>query len=136
MAEGNQQLRRLFTLEDANRSLPLVTRIIKDIVRVNDEMVEIHRQVEKLRDEGRSMKAQELSAGFYALAEEVEGFAEELEAVGCICKDPRVGLVDFPARAHDRIVFLCWRLGEEKIEFWHELEAGFAGRKPVHGLFT
>lgn len=136
MAEEVYQPRRVFTLDEANRTLPLVTRIIGDIVRVNGEMMQIYRQAEKLRAEGRSVKAEELSDSLQDRAEQVESLAEELDAVGCVCKDPQVGLVDFPARVEGRIVLLCWRLGEEQVRFWHELEAGFAGRKSVRGVFA
>jgi len=136
LTEDPYRPRRLFTLEEGNRTLPLVTRIITDIVRVNGEMMELHEQAEKLDEAGRSVKAEEARDRLYELAKQVEDLAGELEEIGCVCKDPRLGLVDFPARVDKRIVFLCWKLGEDKIRYWHELEGGFAGRKPVRGVFT
>jgi hypothetical protein len=57
--------------------------------------------------------------------------AEEIEGLGCLLKDLDVGLVDFPCRLGEREVYLCWKLGEPNIRFWHHVEEGFAGRKPL-----
>ena len=57
--------------------------------------------------------------------------AEEIEGLGCLLKDLDIGLVDFPCRLGEREVYLCWKLGEPNIRFWHYIEEGFAGRKPL-----
>jgi hypothetical protein len=57
--------------------------------------------------------------------------ADEIEGLGCLLKDLDIGLVDFPCRIGEREVYLCWKLGEPSIQFWHDLEEGFAGRKPL-----
>jgi len=57
--------------------------------------------------------------------------AEEIEGLGCLLKDLDIGLVDFPCRLGEREVYLCWKLGEPNIQFWHYIEEGFAGRKPL-----
>jgi hypothetical protein len=49
-------------------------------------------------------------------------------------KDPYTGLVDFPCRQDNREVYLCWKLGEDKLDWWHEIDAGFAGRQPLASL--
>jgi hypothetical protein len=56
---------------------------------------------------------------------------EEFEELGCVVKDLDIGLVDFPTLFHGAEVYLCWRLGEPRIEFWHSVEEGFGGRKPI-----
>jgi hypothetical protein len=60
-------------------------------------------------------------------------YLQELEAIGCVFKGFDAGLVDFYSLREDRPVFLCWRLGEERIGFWHQIEAGFTGRQPIDG---
>jgi len=55
----------------------------------------------------------------------------EIEKLGCLVKDLEIGLVDFPARRDNETVYLCWKLGEERIGYWHGVEEGFAGRKPL-----
>ena len=68
------------------------------------------------------------------LAEAVAACVERLEEIGVVVKDPDGGLVDFPARRHGRDVLLCWHVGEDEVSYWHDLEAGFAGRRPVDWL--
>ena len=68
---------------------------------------------------------------FDALVKELEACVEELVALGIVVKDVDLGLVDFPARRHGEDVLLCWHVGEERVAFWHGLEEGYAGRKPV-----
>jgi hypothetical protein len=55
----------------------------------------------------------------------------EIDSIGVQVKDLDIGLLDFPCQVEDEIVLLCWKYGEEKIEFWHGMEEGFAGRKPI-----
>ena len=126
---------KVFSLKEANKTLPLVSRIIQDIVRVNDELAEAHDLAQRLAQEGAATRAAEAKDRLEDLSFEAAAFVEELEKVGCLCKDPAVGLVDFPAQLGDRIVFLCWRMGEPEITFWHEVHAGFTGRKPVAAKF-
>jgi len=64
----------------------------------------------------------------------MQGFLDELQAIGCELKDYRMGLVDFIGRHQGRDVCLCWRLGESSVAFWHEMDSGFAGRQPVSAL--
>ena len=136
MPEETYQPRKIFTLKEANDTLPLVSRIVKDIVRLNGEIQETHSRAEELAAEGRSVKAEEANDRLHELIHQVSELVDELREVGCLAKDPALGLVDFPARIGSRIAFLCWRLGEEEIRFWHEIEAGYAGRKPVRGVFV
>jgi hypothetical protein len=131
--------RKVFSLAEATKTLPLVSRIIQDIVRVNDDLVKAHERARRLAQAGRSVQAEEAADRVHDLGHEIRGLVEELERIGCLCKDPVRGLVDFPCRVgtedSTRIVFLCWKLGEPEIQFYHEVDAGFAGRKPVKCLF-
>jgi hypothetical protein len=68
---------------------------------------------------------------FAVAATELEFCVEQLAALGVQVKDPDTGLVDFPALRHGEQVLLCWRAGEDAVEWWHELEAGVAGRSPI-----
>ena len=64
-------------------------------------------------------------------AETIENALEQIQATGCIVKDLEVGLLDFPSRLNGEDVYLCWRLGEDRIRFYHRQDEGFSGRKPI-----
>ncbi|MDE3170371.1 MAG: DUF2203 domain-containing protein [Acidobacteriota bacterium] len=65
------------------------------------------------------------------LATAIENAVERIHATGCVVKDIEIGLLDFPSRIDGQEVFLCWRLGEDRIRFYHRMDEGFAGRKPI-----
>ena len=65
------------------------------------------------------------------LVEAFQSAFKQLEGLGCVLKDLSQGLVDFYTMRQAELVFLCWRLGEERIQFWHDLESGFTGRQPL-----
>jgi len=126
---------KLFTQESANRTLPLVRRIVEDIVvqfsrwqtRVREfELVSVSNSIAS-----PDPRAAELEREVAGLAAELEHFQRELAALGVEFKDYVQGLVDFPSERDGRTVYLCWRLGEPAVEFWHEIDAGFAGRQPL-----
>lgn len=127
---------RYFTVEEANRTLPLVRRIVTDIVAAHRE------RVARIKDYGdldhdlseMTRRRQDLDAELRELTDRINGFIGELEAVGAMFKGFEPGLIDFYAMMDDRPVFLCWKLGEPRVEYWHEIEAGYAGRQrlPEH----
>jgi len=127
---------KLFELEEARSTLPLVSRIVSDIVEVTAQMKEIYLEIREVAGEGSDReRLDELQERLQEIADGRSEFFEELAALGIEMKDPNKGLVDFPALLDDRVVYLCWKLGEETIEHWHELATGFDNREPVEGNF-
>ncbi len=127
--------KKLFDVDEANRTLPLVSRIVRDIVDVNTQMRDAHLQAQRLVEDGDSEQAEKCQDRMQELSYQRDEFVDELQRLGIELKDPNLGLIDFPAMLDGRIVYLCWKLGEEKISHWHELTAGFGGRQPVDGHF-
>jgi hypothetical protein len=123
--------RRRFTLEQANSSLPLVRRIVSDVVRTHSEAAKLQQQFERVG--GKPEQAQIQQSLEHAM-HRLEDFVDELSEIGCELKDYQMGLIDFTGRHKGNDICLCWKLDEEKITYWHELETGFAGRKPVSML--
>jgi len=121
--------RRRFTLEQANRTLPLVSRIVTDIVKMHKQATTLQIQLERLSPASRQRRP--LEQDLEKAMERLSDLVGELSAVGCEVKDFQLGLVDFIGRHQGRDVYLCWKLGEPQIGHWHELDAGFAGRQPV-----
>jgi hypothetical protein len=121
---------RKFTVEQANKSLPLVKRIVADIVSTHDRATKNQLRLEKAKGSDQQAAQRELDAS----VDRLQDLVDELSDVGCELKDYQTGLIDFVGRHDGRDVYLCWKLGEEKITHWHELDTGFAGRKPVSQL--
>jgi hypothetical protein len=125
------RVKRRFTLKEANSALPLVRRIVSDIVQMHDRVGAL----QTLAEAGSKAEAPaKPEAELERALERLQVLVDELHEVGCEVKDYSTGLVDFIGRHEGRDVCLCWKLGEEQIGFWHELQAGFAGRKPVSTL--
>lgn len=124
-----------FTVEQANKTLPLVRKIVEDIVqqhrRWRETIIELDLVASAARPDEPRERAEELERQALALARELDGYQRELEDLGIQLKDRRLGLVDYPSEMAGRTVLLCWRLGEPEVQFWHEVDAGFAGRQPL-----
>jgi hypothetical protein len=128
----------VFTVESANRTLPLVRRIVEDLVREYTRWQQRLKECEIAAAGVQSAQRAETAAlqrEVQTLAAGIEGLVEELASLGAEAKAPLdAGLVDFPGEIDGRPVYLCWRLGEPTIQHWHEIDAGFAGRQPLHSL--
>ncbi len=120
-----------FTVEQANSALPLVSRIVSDIVRQEDQLQRLQEQRESLLKADDRTAAESVERQGAEIAQRINELLDELSDIGCELKDPRTGLVDFPGRRNSREVLLCWKLGETGVMFWHDVQAGFAGRRPV-----
>lgn len=117
---------KLFTPEEATKTLPLVRKIVEDILNFGKELRELSVKIGKGAEEDpRAIQ----------LMDKLDELFDELEALGCTYKDWNFifGLVDFPARIDGKEVCLCWRSDEREIGYYHGLEEGFAGRKPLPG---
>lgn len=127
---------RTFTVEQANRTLPLVSRIVHDIVTLYPQWRERVNEIELLAANAHANdpdpRLTPLEREAQVLATEIDSCIRELQKLGLEYKLPlEAGLVDFPGELGGRPVYLCWRLGEQAIEYWHEMDAGFAGRQPI-----
>ena len=125
----------LFTIEHANRTLPLVRRIVEDIVRTHLTWHEVFAELELVQSVGKpglpDPRAIALEKKLQGIAREVDAFQEELEALGIQLKDRRMGLVDFPSELDGRPMLLCWQLGEPSVQFWHDADSGYDNRQPL-----
>lgn len=126
---------QLFTVDLANRTLPLVRRIVEDIVREHrrwqEAIVELDLLVSGVRADLPDPRAVALEREIQAIARDIDQFQSELEGLGIQLKDRRIGLIDFPSEMDGRRVLLCWRLDETSVQYWHDEDAGYAGRQPL-----
>ncbi|CAN5132843.1 DUF2203 domain-containing protein [soil metagenome] len=119
---------RLFELDEAERMLPLVRTIVRGMM---DDHAERQGMLEEIADETGTARARGLRREADALTEKLLEAASELAELGVEFKGVDLGLVDFPARRGGEIVYLCWQYGEDRIRFWHPLDAGYAGRQLI-----
>lgn len=126
---------RQFTIEQANATLPLVRRIVSDLLQLHPRWraavtaFEVEQGAVSAGGETEGARLARLEAG--RLAGDIEACLEELEQVGCVFKGFDAGLVDFPSTVDGRDVYLCWQHDEVQVEHWHEIDGGFAGRQPL-----
>jgi len=134
----NYRPARLFTIEQANAMLPLVRAITGDLAALARDVMQRRHRLSVLTA-GRDLKANDPYADELAQMEaelerdalRLQEYVEELRELGVEPKGAIEGLVDFPCEMDGRLVYLCWRLGEPEVLYWHDLESGFGGRQPL-----
>jgi len=122
---------RYFTLAEADATLQLIRPWIEEAIRIRDEVIarqaEIWPVIERALGNGGNAAISKVFFDFNRL----DDLIHRIQETGAIVKDISIGLVDFPSLRQGREVYLCWKYGEERIQFWHEVQAGFAGRQPI-----
>jgi hypothetical protein len=122
---------RYFSVEEANRTVEQVRPLVKKILEIRQIVLskrpDLIPVLQKVVGNGGNREASELVKEF----QQLEALVREIQATGALVKDVNIGLLDFPHLREGREVYLCWQYGEEKISFWHEVEAGFSGRQPL-----
>ena len=128
-----------FTYAEAQSLLPQVERLLRDALALKSEYEEAEREVQAFGQRIMLMggmvvdreKALETKRRHEAAAGRLRAVLEEIQETGCLIKDLNIGLVDFPTLLRGTEVYLCWKLGEEAIGYWHGVDEGFRGRKPI-----
>ena len=113
--------KRVFSVEQANSSLPLVGRIVHDIIQAAGKVRDYQEQYESLRRKGDQGQAESTMGELTKAREAYQQFGWELSALGCRLCDEVSGTVEFPAVVNGRQVVLSWRVGESEINHWHDL---------------
>ncbi|HLN31461.1 MAG TPA: DUF2203 domain-containing protein [Gemmataceae bacterium] len=139
-AEKQALAKKYFTVAEANAALPLVRAIVSDITELANDL---RKRKERLSQDqppqgGRIAEVyqEELQAEFDRDQDRLLEYKQELENLGVELKDWFMGLVDFPSWMEDHEVYLCWRLGEPEVGYWHDLDVGFAGRQTIQRQAT
>jgi len=128
--------KKYFAIEEAEKLLPRIEKILRRTIKLNKALdllgsIEIEVYDDDYENLRRITKA---NKQFHKLSHEFYSNIEKLEDMGCIVKDYDVGIIDFCHRFQDKDIFLCWKLGEKSIRFWHELNTGYMERKPIFDL--
>ena len=128
---------RYFTVEDANDLLPTIEPVLTNLQSLRERMVHIAGAVADFEllasgnGHGEHWEALQPDNDMRRLRDEIRERVRFLEEIGIQIKDIEHGVVDFPARMFGREILLCWRLGEDSVDHWHDADSGFSGRQPL-----
>ena len=127
-----------FTLEEANGLVPWLDSVLNQALSVREELAGLQEQILRLlresRRNGHTSREKEIAETHSAMEKaqrELERLVQDVTDRGIIVRDLGQGLVDFPALRDGQEVYLCWRLGEDRVRHWHEKDVGFLGRQPL-----
>lgn len=126
--------RKTFCVEEANRSLPFVSRVIEDIVDLHEQIVLCRRTMERIEMGLHGGESSVYEAEYRRSMDRLRDLVRELDLVGVDLLDFERGLISFPTLHEGREASLSWQLGEEHVAYWHEPEAGVESREPIETL--
>lgn len=123
-----------FTLQEANEALNIIRPLMDEVQRIRQKILEKQPEawpaIEKSAGNGGNRALSNMVQDF----EKFDALVHRIQDTDVLIKDINTGLLDFPALRDGREVYLCWQYGEEEIAFWHEVEAGYAGRQPIENF--
>ena len=123
---------KIFTVEEANALIPYVRKTLERIQKLYARVGDLRESAKEAAGASEFGGGMEGGTEYVKTLYEVGKLTTDLHSLGVQLKDYSRGLVDFPCLRDDRMVLLCWQLGEgDEIEWWHEIESGFAGRRPL-----
>ena len=122
---------RIFTLAEATGLLPRLRSILDDAAEVWRRLKELNPEIQKVRDKVPLDGFSRHGVEYVEAISRLMFLLHQVRDMGVVLKDVEQGLCDFPYMRQGRVVYLCWRLGEDSIGYWHDIEAGFAGREPL-----
>jgi hypothetical protein len=134
---------KIFSVDEANRMIPYLEKAMGSLSTMAREIAALHAEIQVLgaiESSGATSRSQDVKAlrekeaRAASLLEEFRSALHEIARQGCILRDLDLGLVDFYTMSRDRVVCLCWRLGEPRIMHWHPTDEGFSGRRPLAEL--
>ena len=122
---------RIFTLAEAQDLLPRLRSLLQEIGQAWTHVRELNPEVQKARDNAPFDGYSKAGVEYVESVSLLTLLIHQIKEMGVILKDADKGLCDFPYMRKGKVVYLCWHLGEERIEYWHDIETGFAGREPI-----
>ena len=125
---------RTFTLTEAKRLLPQLEERLLAVKQDKEVLVRSHGEIKRASAKAQYNGGSFAGPRYIKALERISDSVEAIQEMGVLVKDLDIGLCDFPYLQDGRIVYLCWKLGESEIRFWHEIEDGYAGRQPIESL--
>ena len=126
-----QPFDKLFTVEEANALLPELQELLREMAAHRDSLREKAPHVEPILRSSAANGGGRVGSEYGVEAYRLYLVIERIRELGVLLKDFDIGLLDFPHERDGQVVFLCWHPPEERVMYWHEIEAGYPGRKPL-----
>ena len=123
--------KRFFTVEEARQLLPVLKKLVGRAIFLSARLREQQDVVQSLADSASNNTGSPEGTAYLETLIQLENYLHQIQDTGCVVKSVEEGLVDFLHLKEGREVYLCWKHGEEDIGYWHEVDAGFAGRTPL-----
>ena len=123
--------KKLFTLDEANAFVPQLLYLVPKIQKLSVSLNNNFPDIKNARDKAKWNGGSDQGVDYLNAVLKYNDLMSKIEEMGCEVKGIRDGLIDFPSLREGREVYLCWRMPEKEILFWHDLNAGFTGRKPI-----
>ena len=128
---GNTE--RIFTFREANDTLSQLRPLVEELRNEWDHVKSLNPKIQKAREKAHLDAFSPHGVDYVESVSHVMLLMSQIREMGVLIKDLDKGLCDFPFLKEDRVVYLCWHLGEDSIDYWHDIEAGFGGREPLDG---
>jgi len=125
--------RRFFTVDEARTLLPQLKEWVGEFVGLSRELEKFRPVVEKLAETAAQNTGAPEGTAYLEVLLCLQKYLSKVQEAGCLVKSVQEGLVDFPHMREGREVYLCWKYGEDDIEYWHEVDAGYTDRFPLVG---
>ena len=124
---------RIFTLAEANELLPQLNQRFSAVRRAKTIITTTKTEVSKASAKAASGGGSPVGALYIRALHDISSSLQAIHELGVVIKDVDLGLCDFPFKLSDRIVYLCWKFGEDEIRWWHEISCGYRDRQPLDG---
>jgi len=122
---------KTFTLEQANALVPQLDGLLQEMTQLRDRIVAMGPSLQPVLEHAGGNGGSKAGGEYVLLLQRFNASLSFFQELGVELKDLDQGLVDFPSYRDGKLVYLCWKRGETRIGFWHDLESGFAGRQPL-----
>ncbi len=126
-----KEAEHIFTRSEASSVLPRLKPLLQEIRGEWLRIKELNPEIQKTREKAMLDGYSPYGVEYVESVSQLMHVMSQVREMGVLIKDLDKGLVDFPYLKHERVVYLCWHLGEESIDYWHETESGFSSREPL-----
>ncbi|MBI5034656.1 MAG: DUF2203 domain-containing protein [Chloroflexi bacterium] len=122
---------KTFSLDEANALLPQIEELLDELSSARDQLGNMGAKLESLIQRANGNGGNKAGSEYAMVLQSFNAHLSFFQDIGCELKDLDQGLVDFPAYRDGKLIYLCWKRGEDQVRYWHDLDSGYGGRRPL-----